>query len=331
MATLQDVADHAGVSRSTASFVLNQRDEMRIAETTQERVRRAARELDYRPNLMARSLKTQRTQSLALLSDYVATDGFAGEIINGALAAAVAADHVLYIGEFAADRKLEKVFAEDFIGRQVDGFVYASSYAQTVSVGESLAGQPTVLANCLPKDGDIPAVVADSVSGGRAAGEHVLELGHTEGIYIVGEVLESVVAAVDRRSGLEAALQLGGVSIAGIIDSKWWPESSRESTLEFLESGDVPRVLVCMNDRVAMGAYEALARAGLSIPDDVAVLAFDDSPLASWLDPPLTSVAIPHYDIGLTAVEMVLTQPNASGTVRLPMPIHKRASTGPLR
>jgi len=323
--TLQDVATRAGVSRTTASFVLNGRDEMRISDAASERVRRAARDLDYRPNFAARSLKTQLSRTVALLSDEVATDGYAGQIIEGSLAGAVANHHMLFIGEFGGHRRLEEQLIADFLARQVDGFVLASTFTRLVGLPQGLAEQSVVLANCRSRGSTRMAVVPDDVAAGHTAAEYLLSRGHAGGIYLVGETPNDLIGARDRRQGIEDALGLDGVELAGQIVCKWWPESAFEAVRAFLAEGHRPQALICLNDRVALGAYQSLAEARLPIPDAVSVLSFDDSVLASWLQPGLTSIGIPHYEIGKRAVELLLSsQPPA--VHRLPMPLRERGS-----
>lgn len=326
-ATLQDVAAKAGVSRTTASFVMNGRhEEMRISSEARDRVLRSARELDYRPNLMARSLKTDLTHTIGFLSDSVATDGYAGQLITGALSAALTADRLLYVGEFVGDEELEARVIDSFLDRRVDGFIIASSYPREITIPPQIGSVPVVLANCFTSDPGVTNVLPDDHQGGFDIGNHLLAGGHHDEIFIVGEVPDDLRPAVDRRRGIEEALEQAGVSLAGSIDCKWWPESARETVGGALVDGLRPRALICMNDRVALGSYEALGRAGLDIPGDVSVVSFDDSPLASWLDPALDSMGIPHHQIGVRAIESLLAAESQPGTQLVPMHLTVRSS-----
>jgi LacI family transcriptional regulator len=323
--TLADVARRAGVSRTTASFVLNGRDEMRISDAASERVRRAARELDYRPNLAARSLTSQLSRTMAMLSDRVTLDGYAGQIVAGSLASAIAAEHMLFIGETGGDKALESQLILDFASRQVDGFIYAAAYSKTIELPPLLADQRVVLVNCMRVGMPIPTLIPDDLAAGRSAGEYLLAKGHSSGIYLVGETPQTSVAARDRRQGITDSLALESVALAGQVDSKWWPESSYEEVGKLLAEGHRPSVLICLNDRAALGAYQALAAASLPVPEAVSVLSFDDSPLAAWLNPGLSSFAIPHYEMGARAIDLLL-QRTAPEVHRLPMPLRERES-----
>ncbi|MEU4217640.1 LacI family DNA-binding transcriptional regulator [Actinoplanes sp. NPDC026623] len=332
-ATLLQVAQRAGVSRSTASFVLAGRHvDMRISEDARQRVLRAAQELDYRPNLMARSLRTKVTKTIALVSDTLASDPYAGRAIHGGLAAAVARGHLLFIGETEGDAVVEEKLISDFLDRQVDAFVYASMFTRHVRVPKLLKGHPVVLLNCLTRAAS-PAyhsVIPDEAGAGVSAAGVVAGHGHRDGIHLVGNPARHVFAGRERLAGIRAGLASAGTRLSGTIDCDWWPDSAYEAVTRALAAGPPPKVLICLNDRVALGTYQALREAGLSIPDDVSVLSFDDSDLAAWLRPQLTSISLPHYELGWRAVELLLDpaahpQPEVW---RLPMPVRDRASMG---
>jgi len=332
--TLRDVAKRAEVSPTTASFVLTGRDDMRISEEARHRVLRAAAELSYRPNLTARSLRTKITRTIALVSDTIATEHYAGGLIHGSLAAAVKHQHLLFVSESEGDPDVEARLIEDLLGRQVDGFVYASMYTRQVKVPRALKGHPLVLLNCTARDAGVPAVLPDETGAGRTAARALLDRGHRNGIYVVGEMPADVFAARERRAGIQEALSAAGTGLAGVVDCVWWPEGAYDAVSRFLRSGPRPAALICLNDRVAFGAYQALSEAGIAIPDDVSVVSFDDSDLASWLRPQLTSVALPHHELGRRAVELLLAgdpaQP-ATEIERVPMPLRERLSVGPPR
>jgi LacI family transcriptional regulator len=330
-ATLLQVAQRAGVSRSTASFVLAGRHlDMRISEDARQRVLRAAQELDYRPNLMARSLRTKVTRTIALVSDTLASDPYAGRAINGSLAAAVAHGHLLFIGETEGDPVVEEKLISDFLDRQVDAFVYASMFTRYVRVPKQLRGRPVVLLNCLTKTVK-PAqhsVIPDELTAGWSAAKTLLDAGYRDGIHLLGTPAKHVFAGRERLAGIKEALAAGGSRLAGTIDCDWWPDSAYEAMSGALADGLRPRALICLNDRVALGAYQALRAAGVEIPQDVSVVSFDDSDMAAWLRPQLTSIALPHYQLGWQAVELLLGPAQDPDVVRMPMPVRLRASVG---
>lgn len=329
--TLREVAHRAGVSTTTASFVLTGREDMRISEDARHRVLRAAAELNYRPNLTARSLRTKITRTIALVSDTIATEQYAGGLIYGSLAAALQHEHLLFVSETEGDPDVEARLIEDLLGRQVDGFVYASMFTRQVRVPRALQDQPLVLLNCTARDAGIPTVLPDELAAGRTAARALLDRGHHAGIHVVGEPTVDVFAARERMAGIVEALSAAGTGLEGVIDCAWWPEAAYDAVARFLRLGRLPSALVCMNDRVAFGAYQALHEAGVGIPGDVSVVSFDDSELASWLRPQLTSVALPHHELGRRAVELLLSEQAPTEAERVAMPLRERLSVGPPR
>lgn len=324
--TLLDVAKRAGVSQTTASFVMTGRRDMRISSDAEQRVLRAARELDYRPNLIARGLRTNLSLTIGLISDVIATEVFAGEMIRGSLSTALAREHLLFVGETQGNPAVEQQVVRSMLDRGVGGFVYAAMYTQQVSVSKMLRGQPLVLLNCLARSRGVPAIVPDEREGGRTAARALLDAGHTEGIYVAGESPPHVIAGVERIEGVREELSAAGVGPPGIIECLWWPEPAYEAIYRLLDEGTRPSAIICLNDRVALGAYQALREFDLGVPGDVSIVSFDDSDLASWLRPQLTSVAIPHFDLGRRAVEALLSDPREAGVQRVPMPLRERSS-----
>jgi LacI family transcriptional regulator len=330
--TLRDVAERAGVSRTTASFVMTGRRDMRISADAEERVRRAARELDYRPNLMARSLRTNNSQTIGLISDVIATEAFAGEVVRGTLATAVLRNHLMLIGETEGDTEVEQRLVQDMLDRGVRGFLYGAMSTRRATVPAILRGHSVVLLNCVTRGRAYPMVVPDEREAGRTAASALLAAGHRDGIWLVGEAPAHVIAAAERLDGVRRALDAAGTEPAGVIDCLWWPGAAREAVAAFLRDGGGPSAFIAMNDRVALGIYQAVAGAGLGVPDDVSVVSFDDSDLAVWLRPALSSVALPHREMATEAIRLLLDDSEESPrAVRVPMPLRVRESIGPPR
>ena len=329
--TMLEVAKRAGVSRTTASFVLAGRRDMRISVDAEQRVLRAARELDYRPNMMARGLRTRLTDTIGLISDTLATEPFAGNVVRGALATALRHQHLLFIGETEGDRIVEERLVHDMIDRGVDGFLYATMFTRQARPPPALKGHPLVLVNCMDRDATTSAVVPDELSAGRAAVQTLLAAGHTDGIHLVGTPAANIFAARERLAGIQAALDERDLCLGGRIACDWWPEPAYAAVAKAVSGAARPTALVCLNDRIAFGAYQALQEAGLRVPDDVSVVSFDDSELAAWLHPAVTSVALPHMELGRRAVELLLDKEREPGVERIPMLLHERGSIGPPR
>ncbi len=324
-ATLTDVAQRAGVSVTTASYILNGRTtQMRIAAATEQRVRAAMHDLGYRPNWSARTLRGSSTQTIGVISDFVASGAFASSLLSGASAAARRSDHVVLIGETLGNPELEQLLVQEMLDRQVDGVLYTTVTATTVRLSEELGSIRTVTLNCVDPTRDLPAVLVDDVAAGRSAAEQLLEVGLTDGIFAVGEdpTPEST-AGRERMEGIRAALDEAGVPLEGVVPCPWDVPPAHDAVRAWLETRSSPRGLICLNDRVAMGAYQALAEVGLRVPDDVSVVSFDGSDLARWLRPRLTSLGLPFAEMGARAVEVLMDPAwDSHGVIRVPPVLH---------
>jgi LacI family transcriptional regulator len=334
--TLADVARGAGVSQTAASFVLSgRRKEMRISDEVEARVLHAARETGYRPNIISRSLRTGTSHTIGFVSDTVATTPFAGHIIWGALDAARERGHLLFIGETEGDPELERELIEAMHDRGVDGIVLASMYTRKVAVPKTLAHGPAVLLNAVPTTPSrIPSVLPDELEAGRTVVRALLDAGHRNGICLIGagpepnRVPKDSLAAVQRLQGITEALAAAGVGLAGAVPCPdWQPDIGFSATRQLLEK-TIPSALICFNDRLSLGAYQALADAGLEVPADVSVVSFDDDLIASWVKPQLTTVALPHYELGRRAVDVLLDdhEKQPPWIHHVPMPLRERDS-----
>lgn len=337
--TLADVARRAGVSQTAASFVLTgRREEMRISTDVETRVLQAARETGYRPNIVSRSLRTGTTHTIGFISDIVATTPFAGNLIKGALEAARDRGYLLLIAETEGDASLEQELLEAMVDRQVDGLVFAAMYTRKVAIPKLLRSRPAVLLNAVPaRPAPLVSVVPDEVAAGRTAARTLLDAGHRDGIYLIGagprpgQGPVGSLAAVERLQGIREVLAETGVRAAGAVACPdWEPELGQAAVRSLVDAGAPLQALVCFNDRLAVGAYNALAEAGLRVPTDVSVISFDDDPMSLWVEPQLTTIAIPHYDLGRRSIELLLDGAAAgreTGLVeRLPMPLRMRCS-----
>jgi LacI family transcriptional regulator len=339
--TLADVARMAGVSPTTASFVLSGRgQEMRISRDVVERVLQTAEKVQYRPNILSVGLRTGTTRTIGFVSDTVATSRFAGELIKGALEAARERGVMLFIGETEGDRELERQLLQAMHDRQVDGIILAAMYTRAIALPKGLTSAPAVLLNALSKrPSPLPSVLPDEAEAGRAAARVLLDAGHREGIHLIGagpgkrDVPPGGVAAVERLEGIRTTLAAAGVKVAsGRLCHEWEPQVGLAATRDLLRSAQ-PRALICFNDRLALGAYQGLAELGLMVPTDVSVVSFDDDVIASWVRPGLTTIAIPHYDLGRTAVDVLFEEIDRHDEVdrqakvhRVPMPLRERES-----
>ncbi len=330
--TLSDVAERASVSVTTASFVLSGRRDMRISEGTQERVHQAARELSYVPRHPASSSLPVRAPSIGFISDTVGTEPFAGELIRGCVTAATERGHALLMTETEGLRGLEVSESRELVDRGVGRFLYASMAMRVTVLPPNLRGQPTVMLNCIDRRRTVPSVAPDDLEAGRRAAAELLAAGHRGGILLVGEVPTTVYPGRQRLEGIQQSLSAEGCTLLGHLSCRWWPTDARTAMLRRLRhpTAERPTAVIALNDRVAMGVYQAAQQLGLSIPDDLSVVSFDDSDLARWLNPGLSSLAIPHFEMGRRAVEILVDDPSGTRIELLPMPFRARESIGRL-
>jgi len=331
---LRDVARKAGVSITTVSIVLNGKAGSNIPPETQGRVVAAAAELGYRPNAMARGLRQRRSETIGFLSDEIATTPFAGAMIQGAQDAAWESGIVLLLVNTGRDRDIEARALDIMHERRVDGLIYATMYHQVVDPPAALREVPSVLLDARARDLSLASVVPDEVNAARRAVQILLVRGHRRIGFV--NTTDRVPAAFERLDGFRSALAEHGIAFdASLVAAGEGsdPATGELAAARLLDLADRLTGLFCFNDRMAMGAYRAIRRRGLRVPEDVSVVGFDnEEQIAPWLEPPLTTLALPHYQMGRWAVEYLLTQASASGSsteplqYRMPCPLIERSS-----
>ena len=334
-ARLADVAAAAGVSASTASLILNDRA-VRVAPETRERVRLAASQAGYSPNSVARGLRTQRTRMIGLVSDSIATTPFAGKMLAGAQDVAREHGYLVVLVDTGSDPEVERGAIRALADHQVDALIYASMWHRVVEPPSSLPTN-TVYLDCRPIAGGSPSVVPDDLGGAVAAVRALVAAGHRRIAYVDVDEEHAPVASGLRFDGYRSVLAEAGIEHDPALHIRT-PISSaggRAATDALLDLADgrAPTALFCFNDRIAAGAYAAARHRGLDIPRDLSIVGYDDQDyVASELDPPLTTVALPHYAMGRWAMEVALRErsPHDDGGVHLmPCPIIVRDSVGP--
>ena len=331
---MAQVARAAGVSVGAVSQVLNDSPTSRISDEVRARIVAAAAELGYRPNLVARTLRTSKSHTYGFVSDAVTITRFASGILRGALEAAHERGYFLLIAETAGDATREREAVQSLLDRGVDGIVFAAMKSRYTLTHDVARRVPCVDVNLASTEGDI-SILPDEFSGGRTAVRALVEAGHRGGIALVGHDLRadvgSGVALTARRrfDGIAAEMAAHGLHF---LDQQacadWQPEEGYLATRRLLGRTGVT-ALLCLNDRLAFGAYQALAEAGLRVPDDVSVVSFDDDEVAASLRPGLTTVAIPHATMGALAIEALSTPGPLESDILVPMPLHGRGSVGP--
>lgn len=343
--TLAEVAAAAGVAASTASLVLSGRgQDLRISAASQQRVHDAAKKLGYRPNAISVGLRKGTTSTLGFISDSVASSQLAGEMIKGAIHAARDAGFMLFVGESGGSARQERLLIDAMVDRQVDGIILASMFTMEKPVPSELKQLPSVVLNFQPMEPtNIPVVLPDEYEAGRSAAKILLAAGRTK-IHMlgVGTTLDMVppasLAGFLRLKGILDVFEEQEVALlSGQMNVHWLPPEGYLMMGRILDSSQSVDAVICMNDRLAMGAYQALQEQGVSIPEEVSVVSFDDASIAAWLRPGLTTFSLPHRQMGRKAAEILISKiegPRApdsrAGTtpevVLVSMPLRERES-----
>lgn len=305
---IRDVAREAGVSVTTVSHVLNNVSYARTSAQTRERVRATAERLGYGPNRMARALRTQRSEMIGLLSEDIATTPHAGRIILGAQEAAREAGLTLVLINTTQDPASVERDADALLRQDVDGILYATMYHRMLDIPSRLADVPTVLINAEDKLGEVPGVVPDENAGARAAVEHLLEYGHRRIGFLNNS--DDVPATRGRLAGYRATLEEVGIPVdeSLVVARASETPGGYEAARVVLGQASRPTALFCYNDRMAMGAYRAATELGLRIPEDLSIVGYDNQEIvAEGLFPSLTTVALPHYEMGRWAMNRLVS------------------------
>ena len=332
--TLREVAEVAGVHPGTASRALNPETRGLVNAETAQRVLRAADELGYRPNPIARGLKTNRSYTVGVLIPDLMNPLFP-PIVRGIQDRLERAGYTPLIANTDNDPERERIDFDRLRARQVDGFIAATARRDDDLLIEVAAiGAPVVLVNRRLEQAQLPAVFGDDQGGVRLAVEHLADLGHRRIAYLAGP--QQVSTGYLRHEGFVAAMRDRGLSpdpdLVLFGDAFTEPEGMRLCR-QLLGAGTPPSAIVAGNDLVALGCYDVFEERGVRCPDQISVVGFNDMPFADRFDPPLTTIRIPHYEIGARAADLLLELrrdgETASPQIQLPAELVVRASTGP--
>ncbi len=340
---IRDVAAAAGVSVTTVSHVLNETPHTRTSEVTKARVRAAAAELGYQPNRLARGLRTRASGMVGLLTEEIATTPHAGRIILGAQEEASRRNLTLAIinSRLNAGADVQSAEVQAFIDRHADGVIYATVYHDEVVPPDELLSVPSVLIGARDRGGEIPSVMPDERAGAASVVDLLVRTGHRRIAFAASSV--DVPATRGRLQGYRDGMAAAGLDPdAFVVEAVSEAIGGYEATMGLLDHGadpaTRPTAVFCYNDRMAMGAYRAAAELGLEVPADVSIVGFDDQdPIAASLFPALTTVALPHYEMGAWAVETLTSLMEGHDELRLlgahptllACPIVERASVAP--
>ncbi len=331
--TLREVAAAAGVHPATASRALNPSTRLLVRADTAHRILAAADSLGYRPNTVARSLRTRRSHTVGVLIPDLNNPLFP-PIVRGIEDRLAADGYVALIGNTDSDDERERLVFELMRARHVDGFVFATARLRSTVLAEAArAAIPVVLVNRHVDGYGFASVSVDNERGVAMVIDHLIALGHRRIAHIAGP--QDISTGLSRYRGFMAAMAAHDLAVD--------PDLVVHASAYSIEEGDrCCRALLAVggctaiaaaNDMLAVGCYEALENAGLECPADISVVGFNDMPFIDRLRPPMTTVSFPHYQVGTEAGRLILERITANGdhpTVHFLTPELKiRGSTAP--
>ncbi|ACU02744.1 LacI family DNA-binding transcriptional regulator [Pedobacter heparinus] len=306
MSSLKNVADLAGVSVATVSRVLNS-DEV-VKYETKVKVMNAIKTLKYSPNRVAQRLRTTRKSSrlIGLLIPDI-QNPFYVDVIRGIEVFAYANNAAVVIGNFSQDEKKEKLYLDILKSESVDGFIVAPSNEKDIYIKELVKdGFPVVCIDRGLSDIEVDLVKVDNQKGAFNAIEHLIKLQHTRIGHITGNQL--IPTTMERLAGYEQALKQYNIAIDPeiIVSRESDYESGAELAAYLLDLENPPTAIFTGNNLLTLGALETINKRGLKIPEDIAIIGFDDVYWANSLNPPLTAVRQPGFEIGKRAMELLI-------------------------
>lgn len=335
VATLRDVAAAVGVHPATVSRALNPGTASLVNAATAQRIRRMARKLGYVPNPVARSLKTNRSSSVGVLIPDL-TNPLFPPIVRGIEDVLAEAGYNALIANTDGDTGKELQQSSAMRSRQVEGFIVATGLLHHPLL-EQLAAEhfPLVLVNRSVENLQTSTVTGDDASGISLAVKHLAELGHRCIAHLAGPQTTS--PGVVRLRAFRSALSEFRLDFDAdlVVECDDFREQDGAAGLRGLLDGRVDfTAVIAANDLLALGCYDVLAERGIACPTDLSVVGFNDMPFIDKLSPPLTTVHVPHYQIGAEAARLLLDKLGGSGadkSVLMPLSLTVRGSTAPPR
>lgn len=302
MVKIQDVADKAGVSTASVSRVLSGKEN--VSEEMRQRVMAAVEELDYQPNLVARSLRSQQSNTVGLIVSDIRNPFFT-DVSRAVEDTVHQRGYALFLCNTDEDRGKEALYLDQMEAQNVAGIIYSPTRRSANHFRDLNIAVPTVIIDRAVRSSDVDQVLIDNVNAAYRLTEHLIENGYRRIAALFGE---ASVTGRERRQGYEEALQAHDLAPPEGLVRHIPPkiEAGRVTALELLREDHLPHAIVTSNSLLTAGALIAIRQQGLSVPDQIGLVGFDETTWGALVEPAVTIIAQPTYEIGTTAAELLL-------------------------
>ena len=331
--TMMDVAARAGVSQATVSLILNGSPGARFSVGTRNRVAKVAEELGYTAGSRDRSRPAAGQDVICFVADEIATDPWIALAFDGAREKALEYGYSVCLAIARGDPDAEIQAIEHLSGKPLLGIIFGTILTRRIEPSPALLKYTTVLLNCYSADRSLQSVVPGDLVGGRTATARLIDAGRRRIALINGQ--QGIDASRDRLKGYRQALASHDIPFDPdlVRPGNWEPSAGYEMTMALMSLAVPPDAIFCANDMMAVGCYDALRELGKRIPQDVAVIGYDDREIAQFLHPPLTTLLLPQREMGSIAAEMLIDAAGglSSGPsqIKVECPIIERRSVRP--
>ncbi|EOX4956151.1 substrate-binding domain-containing protein [Vibrio alginolyticus] len=313
MATMKDIAKLAGVSTSTVSHVINKT--RFVSEEISERVNNAAKELNYAPSALARSLKVNRTKTIGMLVT-TSTNPFFGEVVKGVERSCYQKGYSLILCNTEGDNERMRQSINTLLQKRVDGLILmcSSLEGERIDVFERYPDIPVVVMDWGPMLFTSDKIQDNSLRGGYLAAKYLIDCGHTEIGCITGPLIKH--QAQMRYEGYKRAMNEAGLEFNAnwIIESDFECEGGYQAFKKMAQRGALPSSIFVSNDMMAMGVINAANELDIKVPDDLSIIGYDDIHIAKFMSPSLTTIHQPKYRLGQAAVETLVRKLDEKST-----------------
>ncbi|RVU40225.1 LacI family transcriptional regulator [Rheinheimera riviphila] len=333
MTNIKKVSELAGVSTATVSRTLKSPEQ--VTEATRDKVMQAVKQAGYRPNWLASSVKSGKSNSIVVLVPNL-TNPFFLRIIGGIEQAAQEKGYSVLLGDTQGDSKRENEYAGMVLSNRADGLIQLDHSFPFAPQDAELADNVPMVSVCERIEGErkYPVIELDNYAASRALAHHLVGYGHQKFAAIVGQISSQIYR--ERLAGIRSVLQEENLPLPDemLVGGSYTIEAGIEGVRQLLKQPVRPTAIFCFNDDIAIGAIHEIKKYGLRVPQDISVVGFDNIKVSAFIDPPLTTVDQPAYDMGRRAFEVlsVLMRGESLTRIReiLPFQLVERQSSGPV-